>query len=66
MSSCVGTLYYLSPFMLKGLPYDEVQSDMWAAGVVLYILICGAPPFDGNTEAEIINKVSGVFRPVEP
>ncbi|EPT28117.1 calcium dependent protein kinase CDPK8 [Toxoplasma gondii ME49] len=57
MSTRVGTLYYLSPFLLKGLPYDEVQSDMWAAGVILYMLISGAPPFEGNSEAEVSSKI---------
>ncbi|CBZ51493.1 putative EF hand domain-containing protein [Neospora caninum Liverpool] len=57
MTTRVGTLYYLSPFLLKGVPYDEVQSDMWAAGVVLYMLISGAPPFEGNSEAEVSAKI---------
>ncbi|PFH31513.1 hypothetical protein BESB_024790 [Besnoitia besnoiti] len=57
MTTQVGTIYYLSPFVLKGLQYDEVQSDMWAAGVVLFMLISGVPPFDGNTEAEVASKI---------
>ncbi|PFH31957.1 calcium dependent protein kinase CDPK8 [Besnoitia besnoiti] len=30
---------------------------MWAAGVVLFMLISGVPPFDGNTEAEVASKI---------
>lgn len=29
--------------------YDE-KCDIWALGVILYILVAAIPPFDGNTE----------------
>lgn len=51
MSNPVGTAYYMSPELLKG-KYDRT-TDMWSIGVVAYILLCGYPPFNGNSDAEI-------------
>lgn len=51
----VGTLYYMAPELLNE-DYDE-KCDIWSAGVVLYILLSGAPPFDGKDDTEIEKKI---------
>ena len=33
------------------------KADMWSIGVILYILICGSPPFKGKTNEELITKI---------
>ena len=51
LKSKVGTLYYISPEIIKG-NYDE-KCDIWACGIILYILLVGKPPFSGNTDKEV-------------
>lgn len=46
-----GTPYYTSPQVLEG-RYTEA-CDIWSCGVIMYILLCGVPPFPGNNEAEV-------------
>jgi len=55
MSTKVGTAYYVSPEVLLG-DYDE-KCDIWSSGVILYILLCGDPPFNGANDNEIYKKI---------
>ena len=52
----VGTAYYVSPEILQG-NYTEL-CDIWSAGVILYILLSGDPPFNGASDSVIYNKIS--------
>ena len=58
MKSKVGTLYYVSPEIIKG-NYDE-KCDIWACGVILFILLCGYPPFNGSNDKEVYNIITQV------
>ena len=52
----VGTLKYMSPEQLEGKPIDA-RTDLFAAGVVLYQLVTGQRPFDGDTDFAVIQKI---------
>lgn len=51
----MGTPYYVAPEVLRG-QYNQT-CDMWSVGVLLYILLCGYPPFTGKGSKEIFKKI---------
>lgn len=56
----IGTPYYIAPEVWEG-SYNR-ECDLWSCGVILYIMLCGTPPFNGPSDKHIKELVKkGVY-----
>ena len=68
----MGTVYYMSPEQARGISLDA-RTDIWSLGVVLFELVAGQRPFDGETTNDVIAAIiktaappASRFRPDTP
>ena len=55
MKTKAGTPNYVSPEVLNG--SYKIDCDMWSVGCLMYILICGYPPFEGDDDYELCQNI---------
>jgi len=58
LSTSCGTPGYVSPEILNGQKYGP-EVDMWSLGVIVYILLCGYPPFFHDNQKELFKQIRG-------
>jgi calcium/calmodulin-dependent protein kinase I len=65
LQQMLGTPGYVAPEILNGLNYGR-EVDMWSFGVVLYILLCGYPPFYDDDQDEMFRMIRTVSYEFDP
>jgi len=56
LNTQVGSPGYVAPEVIEGKEHDS-SVDMWSLGVIVYILLCGDPPFYSELHTELINQI---------
>lgn len=56
-ATVLGSPLYMSPEQMRSARNVDARSDIWALGVILYELLAGKVPFDGETVTELCLKV---------
>jgi len=66
MQTPCGTPGYIAPEVLLMGGYDKA-CDIWSLGVIVYILLCGFPPFYADNDAQLFEKIKrGEFEFLRP
>ena len=52
-----GSPSYAAPEIIKGLPYDGFKTDIWCCGIILYAMVCGYLPFEGENNKILFKSI---------
>ncbi|XP_010613651.1 serine/threonine-protein kinase 33 isoform X1 [Fukomys damarensis] len=56
LQATCGTPIYMAPEVINAHDYSQ-QCDIWSIGVIMYILLCGGPPFLANSEEKLFELI---------
>ncbi|XP_029412185.1 serine/threonine-protein kinase 33 isoform X4 [Nannospalax galili] len=56
MQTTCGTPIYMAPEVINAHDYSQ-QCDIWSIGVMMYLLLCGEPPFMANSEEKLFEQI---------
>ena len=59
----VGSPYYMAPEQMRASPDVDARADIWSLGAILFELLTGQCPFEGETLTEVCGKVLGEAPP---
>ena len=60
-----GTPHYMDPDLARKVPYNGFAADVWACGIILYIILAGSLPLFAEYEADLFRKIqSGKFKTI--
>src|SRR5262249_34551196 len=56
-ATIMGTPCFMSPEQLRSTRDADARTDIWAIGAILFALLTGQPPYDGETNADVSAKI---------
>jgi len=61
-----GTPSYMAPELTRKMEYDAKKVDMWALGVLIFVILIGKFPFSGQNENELFHRIKRVSYKIPP